>query len=208
MDPLLGQHNFTQIGYSYFENLISEVPGLKAFIMDSETIQIISMIYPKNELIIKEIVLIENISKIENDKFAHMNSIYFVRPTSENIQLISNHLKNQLFGEFYIYFSNRISNQELTFLADADIKSHVKQVKVFIKKEIYLDYFPIAPHAFSFNISSVVNLYKNPDPITIGRIVEGLYALLLSKRLRVNIRFLESSPISGKLAEKLAVIIN
>lgn len=63
-----------------------------------------SVVYSQSELLQKEVFLVELIDSISKSKesMSHLKAIYFLRPTSENIQLLRRQLASPRFGEYHL----------------------------------------------------------------------------------------------------------
>ena len=60
--------------------------------------------YSQSELLQKEVFLVEMIDSISasNESMSHLKAVYFVRPTSENVQKLRHQLANPRFGEYHL----------------------------------------------------------------------------------------------------------
>lgn len=67
-----------------------------------------SVVYSQSELLQKEVFLVELIDSISmsNETMSHLKAVCFLRPTSENIQLLRRQLRNPRFGEYYLCKEN------------------------------------------------------------------------------------------------------
>lgn len=90
----------------------------------------------------------------------HLQGIYFIRPTENNIDFLELHIKEAIFGEFFIFFSSAILNTQIQKLADADVTSSVKQIIVSITRNYILIIVPclIIPSPL---ISNLAHQLKN-----------------------------------------------
>ena len=63
-----------------------------------------SVVYSQSELLQKEVFLVELIDSISKSKesMSHLKAVYFLRPTSENIQHMRRQLSNPRFGEYHL----------------------------------------------------------------------------------------------------------
>lgn len=63
-----------------------------------------SIVYSQSELLQKEVFLVEMIDSISVSKesMSHLKAVYFIRPTSENIQKLRYQLGNPRFGEYHL----------------------------------------------------------------------------------------------------------
>ena len=60
------------------------------------------MVYAQSEILQKEVYLFERIDVTNREAIKHLKCICFVRPTTENIELLSNELRNPRYGLYYI----------------------------------------------------------------------------------------------------------
>lgn len=187
----------------YVSRMIEESgPGMKVLLLDKETTTIVSMVYAQSEILQKEVYLFERIDTgALREQMKHLKCIAFLRPTKENVELLSQELKSPKYGLYYIYFSNVISKSDVKMLAEADEQELVREVQ-----EFYGDFIAIGPHLFSFN---VVGCYVglNWDPVYLQRVVQGLTSLLLSLKKSPQIRYQISSELCKRLAENMRQVI-
>lgn len=67
-------------------------------------VSIVSVVYSQSELLQKEVFLVELVDSISMSKesMSHLKAIYFIRPTSENIQHLRRQLASPRFGEYHL----------------------------------------------------------------------------------------------------------
>lgn len=67
-------------------------------------VSIVSVVYSQSELLQKEVFLVELVDSIAKsiESMSHLKAIYFVRPTSRNIQHIKRQLASPRFGEYHL----------------------------------------------------------------------------------------------------------
>ncbi|KAL0818543.1 hypothetical protein ABMA28_008982 [Loxostege sticticalis] len=173
-------------------------PGMKVILMDKETTSIISMVFSQSEILQKEVYLFERIDNLSKwDNMKHMKCIVFVRPTSENIALLSRELRQPKYGVYFIYFSNVISKSDVKTLAECDEQETVREVH-----EVFADYLAVDRHLFSFNIVGCMH-GRSWNQNHLQRCSQGLLALLLSLKRRAVIRYDAASDGCARLAERL-----
>ncbi|XP_045539095.1 vacuolar protein sorting-associated protein 45 [Papilio machaon] len=173
-------------------------PGMKVILMDKETTSIVSMVYSQTEILQKEVYLFERIdnpSKFDNLK--HMKCIVFLRPTSENIALLSRELRCPKYGVYFIYFSNVISKADIKTLAECDEQEAVREVQ-----EVFADYLAVDRHLFSFNIVGCLH-GRSWNQNHLQRVSQGLLALVMSLKKRAVVRYEASSEPCARLAERV-----
>ncbi|KAG1674112.1 Vacuolar protein sorting-associated protein 45 [Nymphon striatum] len=176
-------------------------PGMKVLLLDKETMSIVSMVFAQSEILQKEVYLFERIDSQNRQVMKHLKCITFLRPTKENVELLSNELRFPKYGQYYIYFSNVISKSDIKVLAEADEQEVVREVQ-----EFYGDYIAVSPHLFSLNI---VGSYQGNtwNPVHFPRVIQGLISLLLSLKKCPMIRYEGSSNMARRLAEGIKQVI-
>ncbi|XP_071939437.1 vacuolar protein sorting-associated protein 45 homolog isoform X2 [Coffea arabica] len=115
----------------YINRILQDISGMKILILDSATVSIVSVAYSQSELLQKEVFLVEFVDSISMSKepMSHLKAVYFLRPTSENIQLMRRQLAKPRFGEYHLFFSNMLKDTQLHILADSDEHEIVRQVQ-------------------------------------------------------------------------------
>ncbi|CAH2093442.1 unnamed protein product [Euphydryas editha] len=173
-------------------------PGMKVILMDKDTTSIVSMVFSQSEILQKEVYLFERIdSHTKWDNLKHMKCIVFLRPTSENIALLSRELRCPKYGVYFIYFSNVVSKADIKTLAECDEQEAVREVQ-----EVFADYLAVDRHLFSFNIVGCLH-GRNWNQTHLQRCSQGLLALLLSLKRRPVIRYEAGSEVCSRLAERV-----
>ncbi|VVC99630.1 unnamed protein product [Leptidea sinapis] len=173
-------------------------PGMKVILMDKETTSIVSMVFSHSEILQKEVYLFERIeSHTKCDNLKHMKCIVFIRPTSENIALLSRELRYPKYGVYFIYFSNVISKADVKTLAECDEQETVREVQ-----EVFADYLAVDRHLFSFNIVGCLH-GRSWHQQHLQRCSQGLLALLLSLKKRPVVRYQAGSEPCSRLADRI-----
>ncbi|KAL9261281.1 Vacuolar protein sorting-associated protein 45-like protein, partial [Drosera capensis] len=191
----------------YVNRMLQDISGMKVLILDSKTVSAVSVAYSQSELLQREVFLVELVDSISMSKEAmsHLKAVYFVRPTSENIQLIRRQLAAPRFGEYHLFFSNILKDTQIHILADSDEHEVVQQVQ-----EVYADFVAVDPCHFTLNITSN-HFYMLPvavDPSNLqqycDRIVDGIAAVFLALKRRPIIRYQRTSDIAKRIAQETA----
>lgn len=178
-------------------------PGMKVLLMDKQTTSIVSMVYSQSEILQEEVYLFERIETTGNiEPMKHLKCIAFLRPTKENVALLSKELRNPKYGVYYIYFSNIISKADIKTLAECDEMEVVREVQ-----EFYGDYLAVSPHLFSLNIPACAE-GLTWDPTHLTRSVQGITAVLLSLKKNPFIRYQQTSDMAKRLAEKVREVLS
>ncbi|XP_075648557.1 vacuolar protein sorting-associated protein 45 homolog isoform X2 [Castanea sativa] len=115
----------------YINRMLQDISGMKVLILDSHTVSIVSVGYSQSELLQKEVFLVELVDSIYKSKepMSHLKAVYFLRPTSENIQHLRQQLASPRFGEYHLFFSNILKDTQIHNLADADEQEVVQQIQ-------------------------------------------------------------------------------
>lgn len=151
-------------------DVLDKVKGMKLLILDSETTQILSLLFTHSYLLEKEILLTTTITdstifaqetdpdgSVQPSHLRHMKVIYLIKPTHENISLISNELREAHFKEYHIFFTNRVSEDFLERLAKSDIFELVSNVY-----EYFVDILALSDCLFSIN-APITEIYSTPN---------------------------------------------
>ncbi|KAL9396025.1 hypothetical protein Peur_010278 [Populus x canadensis] len=194
----------------YINRLLQDISGMKVLILDSQTVSIVSVVYSQTELLQKEVFLVELVDSIWKSKepMSHLKAVYFLRPTSENIQHLRRQLANPRFGESHLFFSNILKDTQIHILADSDEQEVVQQVQ-----EYYGDFVAIDPYHFTLNIPSN-HMYMLPavvDPPGLqhfcDRVVDGIAAVFLALKRRPVIRYQRTSDIAKRVAQETSKLM-
>ncbi|KAK6939992.1 Sec1-like protein [Dillenia turbinata] len=194
----------------YINRMLQDISGMKVLILDSHTVSIVSVAYSQSELLQKEVFLVELVDSISMSKepMSHLKAVYFLRPTSENIQQMRRQLSSPRFGEYHLFFSNLLKDTQIHILADSDEHEIVQQLQ-----EFYADFVALDAYHFSLNIPSN-HLYMLPvvvDPPSLqrfcDRVVDGLAAVFLALKRRPMIRYQRTSDIAKRIAQETAKLM-
>ncbi|XP_029126091.1 vacuolar protein sorting-associated protein 45 homolog isoform X1 [Cajanus cajan] len=200
----------TSSARDYINRILHDISGMKVLILDSQTVGIVSVVYSQSELLQKEVFLVELVDSISksNESMSHLKAIYFLRPTSENIQLLRRQLASPRFGEYHLFFSNILKDTQIHLLADSDEQEIVQQVQ-----EFYADFVAIDPYHFTLHVPSHY-IYMLPaviDPTTVqrfcDRVVDGLAAVFLALKRRPVIRYQRTSDIAKRIAQEASKLM-
>ncbi|KAG9445438.1 hypothetical protein H6P81_016778 [Aristolochia fimbriata] len=187
----------------YITRMVQDIPGMKVLIVDSQTVSIVSVVYAQSDFSKKEVFAVEKVDSMPTDPMLHMKAVYFLRPTSENIQHLRRQLASPRFGEYHLFFSNILKTTQVQILADSDEHEVVKQVQ-----EYYADFVAIDPYHFTLDMKSN-HMYMLPtvwDPPSsqyfCDRAVDGISAVFLALKRRPVIRYQRTSDIAKRIAQE------
>ncbi|KAL8251664.1 hypothetical protein R6Q59_035357 [Mikania micrantha] len=194
----------------YINRMLQDISGMKVLILDSQTVSVVSVVYSQSELLQKEVFLVELVDSISMSKesMSHLKAVYFLRPTSENIQHLKRQLARPRFGEYNLFFSNMLNTTQLHILADSDEHEVVQQVQ-----EFFADFVANDPYHFTLNTPSN-HMYMLPaviDPPNLqnycDRIVDGIAAIFLAFKRRPVIRYSRTSDIAKRIAHEASKLM-
>lgn len=194
----------------YINRMLQDISGMKVLILDSSTVSFVSVVYSQSELLKKEVFLVELIDSISLSKesMSHLKAVYFLRPTSENIQYMRRQLAKPRFGEYHLFFSNILKDTQLHMLADSDEHEVVQQLQ-----EFYADFVALDPYHFTLNMAAN-HMYMLPavvDPSGLqhfcDRVVEGISAVFLALKRRPIIRYSRTSDVAKRIAHEASKLM-
>lgn len=196
--------NLQVIAEDYVKLMISQTSGMKSIIFDSDTKIMFSLVIAKSFAIKEEIFMFEELKNLKpENKFLNVKGIFFIRPTEENLELLSKILKEPNFADIYINFTNVVGEDYIKSLAYADEYAAIKAVN-----EIYLDYFILNNQLFHLNVDvnlmlKNLNLWKSVDHMMAQRIADGITSICLSLRMYPVIKHVKNNEYSNLIANKV-----
>lgn len=101
----------------------------------------------------KGVYFFDRIDKVGDENLRHLDGIFFLWNTSENIWMIKEEVKRPKFKNYKLYFANSVGDSILWELAEADKGSVITEVK-----EVFGDYYAINSELFSLNIQTSMDL--------------------------------------------------
>lgn len=168
----------------------SSLKGMKALVLDPTTTKIVSMVYSQTQILEQEVYLVELLGK-RHEPMQHLKAAVFIQPTETNMNFLLNEMKQPMFAEYHIFFSNIVPNDIIQRIGRADELEVVRQVQ-----EYYADFMAINEDFFQLGIENSLVL-SSPK---LGRTLEsaaifdrnlnGILSVLLAlKRRPSQIRY-------------------
>ena len=120
--------------YNYINGIFTQVSGMKALLMDSETTGIIGVVYSQSEALMKDVLLTENIDTIaartneHNVSLTHLTAMVIIQPTEATLHSLITLINTPRYNQYHLFFTNIVSPAYLDRIASADINDHVKSV--------------------------------------------------------------------------------
>eukprot|EP00871_Galdieria_phlegrea_P001667 jgi/Galph1/2500/GphlegSOOS_G1162.1 len=183
----------------YVKKVVEEYPGLKALLVDEETLSMLGLVYSQLEAYQKGIFLTERLETPRKDEMKHLKCLVFVRPTASNMSYLQRELASPKFAEYRIFFTNLIRKTWLEELAESDIYEVVKEVQ-----EYFFDFYPLAPQLFHINILPCMISPVGENPV-IDRVVDGISSVFLALKIRPSLRYDSHSKLCRFITERLNV---
>ncbi|KAI8467801.1 MAG: SM/Sec1-family protein [Monoraphidium minutum] len=207
----LAQMDLTKILRAYVQQMVHEVQGYKALLLDKETMRIVSTLYGRTELADHGVVHVERLDAAaggEGKEHMELKAVVFVRPTRENVTLLKRELRQPRFQSYHLFFSHLVPQMYLQDLAEADAPKELIQAV----QEFYGDFMALDAHHFVVPVAGA-DLLVNPRAAgqsgmpseyeVVDRLVQGLSGLFLALRRRPVIRYQRNSEYARRLAESL-----
>ena len=185
---------------AYVESILMSVTGPKILLLDNETTSMIGLVYTQTELLSHDVVLIETLKQVHDKPFdkalAQIQCIALIRPVLDEIKL---ELQAPHFGNYYLFFTNILNETLIRELAQSDHNN-----KVMVVHEVFMDYYALNRRIYSFGMRNSLNdLISRPSGPKMQRMIDGIFSILGSMRLRSNIKYDATSPLAKALAEQL-----
>ena len=189
---------------SYIDKMLSNVNDMKVLLLDDETTQMVSMIYSQTDILKRQVFLTDKLFNTRTERMMHLKALVYVRPTDDNIRLLTKELSNPKYKEYHLYFSNVVGKDKLATLARAD--EHEVITNIY---EYYADYFAINHDLFTLNITnSLLNSLPRSrwdanQQTSFSRQVQGCMSALLSLKWKPIIRYQGSSELAQQFSRTL-----
>ncbi|KAL3241125.1 Vps45p [Nakaseomyces bracarensis] len=181
---------------------VNERSRIKALLLDKDTKSTISMCSTQSELLHNEIFLIDTIENQQRDIERHLRCLVYINPTDESIDYLVKELRNPKYGDYHLFFSNIVSKAQLERLAEADDMEAVSKVE-----EIFQDYYILNEDLFSFDMfpgQLTINNSGVWDEYNLATCKASLLSVLLSLKIKPDIRYESNSKMCAKLANEIA----
>ncbi|KAK9839536.1 hypothetical protein WJX81_008245 [Elliptochloris bilobata] len=197
--------DLTAIPRFYIDKMLKEVPGMKVLLLDADTTTSVSTVYSQSEILEQEVYLVERLDADKGDQLFHLKAVCFLRPTRENVARIRRELRDPRYGEYNLFFANRLEDLRLQDLAEVDVRELISQVQ-----EFFGDFTVLDPHHFAVPIQRTHVVLQpfswefGQSTDAVARMTEGLASLILSLRRRFSVRYQRGSEMCEKLAQSLA----
>lgn len=155
---------------STVQRILSIGRGPKVLLLDTKSSQIISNLIPHSKFLDHDFFLFERIESKNRSKMEGTTCVCFLRVESMNLLLLE--LKNPYYSDYIILFANKVPDDLISIIAEADVSSSVRGLY-----EVYIDLIQQ-----EMNLFTVFGKNENmgDDVLSlqyIGRVCDGLYSL-------------------------------
>ncbi len=182
---------------------VCAIPGMKAILVDSEAMAMLSLVESQTNIIGKQVFIVERIDaqKAKSSAMQHLKAVCLLRPNRAGIEALCKSLRSPKYREYHVFFTNFASDADLRTIAVADEHELVKQVQ-----EYYADFYAVNHDLWHVGEMSSRGLYAKrshwtaADDASYNRNVEGILAVLLAARRRPEVRYQKASFLARTLA--------
>ena len=119
--------------FNTIQQILNENYGVNALITDADTMTIISLAITRTELFINDVIDVQTINEIlekpVNDVVSSLECICIMRPTKENIDLLSEEISHKShYSKYSIYFTNVVIEQQIKQLGLSDMNHLIERI--------------------------------------------------------------------------------
>lgn len=119
----------------------------------------------------------------KRQKIPNVPAIYFIQPTTQNLDLVANDMKSILYDSFYLNLSSGLQRPSLEHLANRLIASNSfhRLTKIY---DQYINYSSLSPDLFTLNLSNCYQRLHSPKQSEqaidgmINEIVQSLFCVI------------------------------
>lgn len=196
--------------HRYLDVLLPRTEEMKILLVDETTVHIISMAVSQAELLERNVLLVDEISRVENRNTTKLfRCIFFIRPDDRSVSYACEELEKGRYASYSIAFCAATCPDYLNRLAYADAQHLVKDVlEIFcdfcvVNSDAYFiesNYNPFANTFFS-HPAEMENAVKTE--LNSMRIAEGITSVMAAFQCVPFIRFDTQSQSASNVATDL-----
>ena len=195
--------NVVVAAQAYIKKVV-EGQGIKVLLLDQETTPIISLVTTQSALLQHEVYLVDKITNRNREVMKHLKALLLIRPTSDNLQLLVEELRDPKYGSYAVTFTNILSRAHLERIAEADQYEAIKSIH-----EYYVDVAAVNNDLYC--IPREVNVYGSSPEDWNGdglvRSAQSVTSVLLALQKRPAIRYEKNSMLAQALAMEVQKVI-
>ena len=160
MEEVQKQWNFIERQKQQLEFTLFSKIGIKVLFCDSLTQNIVLKLMQPAEFLLNETYFIYNIDQFSDIKteiskmveIAYSDCVCFLTPNKNAIAFITKELEKPHFKDYYLYFSNELTEDQVDQIARADTYGCVKTIETF-----FMETLPITNNIFTLNQREYIN---------------------------------------------------
>ncbi|OHT05931.1 Vacuolar protein sorting-associated protein 45 [Tritrichomonas foetus] len=201
--------NIQGSAFKYVEHMIRNTVGVKALLLDKETLNFISVAATKTELYSNEVAIIEELSsrlqKPIDPQVQSISCVCILRPTNSNVDMLCQELRSPHFSKYALYFTNTVPDYLFHQIATADTNMIIDSFQ-----EVFLDFSALGTRLFSSNMPDISDFRLNPSGKSgiSTKISESLFAAICCLRAIPIVRYDGNSESCKIIANILQSMIN
>lgn len=199
-----------EVVHRYLDVLIPRTEEMKILLVDETTLHIISMAVSQAELLERNVLLVDEISRVENRNTSKLfRCIFFIRPDERSVSYACEELEKRRYTSYSIAFCAATCPDYLNRLAYADVQHLVKDVQeIFcdfcvVNSDAYFIESNYNPFATSFFGRPGEAEYAVKTELDSMRIAEGITSVMAAFQCVPFIRFDTQSPSASNVASDL-----
>ena len=100
---------------------------MKVLLLDDSTTSYLSAVTTQTQLLSSEVYLTDRVENLNRERISHLKCIVYLSPTANSIKYLSSELSNPKYQEYFLYFSNTLTKQQIEQLAESDQYSVVRE---------------------------------------------------------------------------------
>eukprot|EP00879_Flechtneria_rotunda_P026897 GHRR01028741.1.p1 GENE.GHRR01028741.1~~GHRR01028741.1.p1 ORF type:complete len:131 (-),score=15.87 GHRR01028741.1:48-440(-) len=98
----LAQMHLVKILRAYILQMVTEVPGYKALLLDKDTMRVSSTQFGRTELAEHNVVQIERLDSNDSKEHLELKAVCFLRPTRENVTMLKRELREPRYQSYHL----------------------------------------------------------------------------------------------------------
>ncbi len=91
-------------------NATLSINGMKCLLLDRETKTMVSLVTSMQDILSKQVFLVENLESPAPESVRHLKAIVICRPTRDNLARLEEHLRTPKFVEYHLFFTNFVDS--------------------------------------------------------------------------------------------------
>ena len=217
--------SLTTAATDYITKII-RVPGMKALMLDKETMHMVGLCFSLSSLIQHQVFLTEQIDRdtpsaalssppsstsIEmqehnkEDRMPHLKCLCLIRPSRSSLAALRVLLASQRFAHYHLYFTAIMTDMDLRDVAASDVHGLRGERARVLPRLLRHAPAPLPPRRrpHSTHCTHQPAYWLGKEKAAMKRQVDGLCAVLLSLKKQAEIRYVDKSEICRLMANEV-----